>query len=67
MLRAERPTVSARASGAAIPTYARDLLLAMASPPKIRSTDSTGWPNWLIPAFRSGGQRTSIRLLEDEL
>lgn len=44
----------------------RDLLLAVAPPPVARSFSLEGWPDWLIPTYRSGGHRPEIRLLEEE-
>jgi len=43
------------------------LLLAVAPPPSPHQPYSiSGWPTWLIPAYRAGGHRPSLRLLEEE-
>jgi hypothetical protein len=44
----------------------RDLLLAAAPPLKTQSSALWGWPNWLIPEYRSGGHRPEVTLLEEE-
>ena len=67
MLRAERPRdgSSLGLQGRSAPTP-HNVLLAVAPPPKNSSYPLSGWPEWLIPAYRSGGQRPAIRLLEEE-
>ncbi len=67
MLRAERPRfgVGYSTSGRSPPTV-RELLLAIAPPPKTHSFVVSGWPTWLIPTYRSGGHRPLVRLLEEE-
>ncbi len=66
MLRAERPrSCTGLESGFSSPT-ARQMLLAVAPPPPPSSTVSAGWPDWLAPAFRSGGHRSSLKILEEE-
>jgi hypothetical protein len=45
----------------------RQLLLAIAPPPPPHHAYAlSGWPTWLIPAYRAGGHRPSIRLFEEE-
>jgi len=67
MLRAERPRISGDSPSAdRAQLNARELLLAVAPPPENHSFALSGWPNWLIPAYRSGGHRPEVRLLEDE-
>jgi len=67
MLRAERPRVPAEHPEVErAQVSSRDLLLAVAPPPQTHSFALTGWPNWLIPAYRSGGHRPEVRLLEEE-
>lgn len=45
----------------------RQLLLAVAPPPHPQHSYAlSGWPNWLIPAYRAGGHRPAVRLLEEE-
>ncbi len=67
MLRAERPRVpSERPEIERAQVSSRDLLLAVAPPPQTHSFALAGWPNWLIPAYRSGGHRPEVRLLEEE-
>ena len=66
MLRAERPRLpnpGGEPDRAQIST--RELLLAVAPPPS-HSFALSGWPNWLIPQYRSGGHRPVVRLLEEE-
>ncbi len=46
-------------------TAPRDLILALAPPPRPPSFFLSGWPNWLIPAYRSGGHGPAVRLLEE--
>jgi hypothetical protein len=58
MLRAERPRMSADyPSQSDVQVTARDLLLAVAPPPHAHSYALSGWPNWLVPTFRSGAHR----------
>jgi len=45
-------------------TMARDLLIAIAPPPKTHVYDLSGWPNWLAPVYRSGAHRSSSRSRE---
>lgn len=67
MLRAERPRSPSELEESNRARYQpRDLLLAVAPPPKTHSSPYSGWPNWLIPAYRSGGHRPPVQLLEDE-
>jgi hypothetical protein len=47
-------------------TLARDLLIAVAPPPRTHVYDLSGWPTWLAPTYRSGGHRTTTRLRESE-
>ncbi|MGA8709622.1 MAG: hypothetical protein WB786_00090 [Thermoplasmata archaeon] len=44
----------------------RELLLAVAPPPLAQPYALAGWPNWLIPQYRSGGHRPEVGLLEEE-
>ena len=67
MLRAERPRPIPEVGEVNRALYhAADLLLAVAPPPKTHSSPYSGWPNWLIPAYRSGGHRPHVQLLEEE-
>jgi len=67
MLRAERPRLPPeRPPIEPAQVTARDMLLAVAPPPQAHSFSLTGWPTWLIPAYRSGGHRPEVQLLEDE-
>jgi hypothetical protein len=67
MLRGERPRSLAQLEESNRVSYhPRDLLFAVAPPPKTHSSSYSGWPNWLIPAYRSGGHRPHVQLLEDE-
>ena len=67
MLRTERLQLSLRPVATDAPhTLARDLLIAMAPPPRTHVYDLTGWPQWLSPTFRSGGHRTVARSRESE-
>jgi hypothetical protein len=67
MLRTERPRLP---TPPVIPDRAqvnsREMLLAVAPPPTTRAPALEGWPSWLIPAYRSGGHRPEVRLLEEE-
>lgn len=66
MLRTERSRLSLAASLIDAPhTSARDLLIAVAPPPRTHVYDLSGWPLWLIPAYRSGGHRLASRSKED--
>jgi hypothetical protein len=66
MLRTERMVAlvdrAVRAVGRSAP---RQLLLAVASPPRPPMYALSGWPTWLIPAYRAGGHRTMVHLLEE--
>jgi hypothetical protein len=67
MLRAERPRMPNEANEAErAQMNSRELLLAVAPPPQTHSFALSGWPNWLIPQYRSGGHRPEVRLLEEE-
>ena len=67
MMRTERSESSFAPSLVDAPhTMARDLLIAVAPPPRTHVYDLSGWPNWLVPAYRSGGHRSSSRLPEYE-
>ena len=67
MLRAERPRMSDETNDRdRAQLNARELLLAVAPPPFSQSSAFAGWPNWLIPQYRSGGHRPEVRLLEEE-
>ena len=68
MLRTERSGLSVDSSPSpAGRGAARQLLLAVAPPPQPHHSYAlSGWPSWLIPAYRAGGHRPSIRLLEEE-
>jgi len=67
MLRAERPRVTIEKPDVErAQVSSRDLLLAVAPPPQTHSFALTGWPNWLIPAYRSGGHRPEVHLLEED-
>lgn len=67
MLRAERTPL---AFETAAPTHGRaaahQMLLAVATPPSPPAYALSGWPTWLIPAYRAGGHRPQIHLLEEE-
>jgi hypothetical protein len=65
MLRTERPNVLAAPNASDAPhTLARDLLIAVAPPPRTHVYDLSGWPEWLTPTFRSGGHRLASRTRE---
>ena len=67
MLRTERAQLTVRAAATDGPhTMARDLLIAMAPPPRTHVYDLTGWPEWLAPTFRSGAHRTNSRSRDSE-
>ena len=67
MLRAERPRMQSEAADSdRAQLNSREMLLAVAPPPPTHSFALSGWPNWLIPAYKSGGHRPQVHLLEDE-
>jgi hypothetical protein len=67
MLRTERSRMILAPGLADAPhTLARDLLLAVAPPPRTHVYDLSGWPDWLAPTFRSGAHRTAPRTRESE-
>jgi hypothetical protein len=67
MLRTERSRLSFAPHPSDSPhTMARDLLIAVAPPPRTHVYDLSGWPDWLAPTYRSGAQRTGTSLFEDE-
>jgi hypothetical protein len=60
MLRTERARLIAPQNPVDAPhTMARDLLIAIAPPPKTHVYDLSGWPSWLAPVYRSGARRTA--------
>jgi hypothetical protein len=65
MMRTDRTRLP-EAFGLRTATIAREVLLAIAPPPKTGPSAGGGWPSWLIPAYRSGGHRPTVRLLEEE-
>ncbi|MGP8077342.1 MAG: hypothetical protein ACLQD8_09155 [Thermoplasmata archaeon] len=67
MLRTERSELVTDSGGMSQGhSGARQLLLAVAPPPRPHHAYAlSGWPSWLIPAYRAGGHRPSIRLLEE--
>ncbi|HYA57862.1 MAG TPA: hypothetical protein VEH57_05305 [Thermoplasmata archaeon] len=66
MLHAERPRLpmELQARGARQES-AREILLAVAPPPKTPSFFLSGWPSWLVPDFKSGGHKVEIELICD--
>jgi hypothetical protein len=67
MLRAERPrSLGTFGSSTRSEASPRDVLLAVAPPPKTPSYPLSGWPEWLIPAYRSGAHRPIVQFLEEE-
>jgi len=67
MLRAERPRLNGSyGAQSGVQVTARDLLLAVAPPPHAHSYALSGWPNWLVPSFRSGAHRPESNLEEAE-
>ena len=67
MLRTDRPRLPPeRTLIEPAQVSSRDLLLAVAPPPQTHTFSLNGWPVWLIPAYRSGGHRPEVRLLEEE-
>jgi hypothetical protein len=67
MLRAERSQLTVAPTLVDAPhTLARDLLIAVAPPPRTHVYDLSGWPDWLAPTFRSGGHRSPSRIRVSE-
>jgi hypothetical protein len=67
MLRTERTRLILSPSQIDAPhTMARDLLIAIAPPPKTHVYDLSGWPSWLAPVYRSGGHRAGSRFRVSE-
>ncbi|HTT46140.1 MAG TPA: hypothetical protein VMH38_09065 [Thermoplasmata archaeon] len=67
MLRTERPRLpSSPVASDRAQLNSREMLLAVAPPPTTRALALEGWPSWLIPAYRSGGHRPEVKLLEEE-
>jgi hypothetical protein len=67
MLRTERVRLVALPNQADAPhTMARDLLIAIAPPPKTHVYDLSGWPTWLAPVYHSGAARSAARSRENE-
>jgi len=65
MLRTERTRLVLSPTQIDAPhTMARDLLIAIAPPPKTHVYDLSGWPSWLAPVYRSGAHRTNPRSRE---
>jgi len=67
MLRSEKPRLEPGHHEPNRPQLSfRELFLAVAPPPQNQSSALTGWPRWLVPTYRSGGQRLKVRLLEED-
>jgi hypothetical protein len=67
MLRAERPRMATAKNGPERTQLdSRQLLLAVAPPPQAHSFALSGWPDWLVPTYRSGGHRIEVHLLEEK-
>lgn len=68
MLRTARPEMPGDGVESSLGrSAARQLLLAVAPPPRPQHSYAlSGWPDWLIPAYRAGGHRPHVRLLEEE-
>jgi hypothetical protein len=67
MLRAERPRSSSSfGTEGRSESTPHEILLAVAPPPRTPSYPLSGWPDWLIPAYTSGGHRPSVRLFQEE-
>jgi len=66
MMRSERARVGPGSDARGQYQTLQELLLAVAQPPRNHSFELSGWPNWLTPAYRSGGHRPEIQLLEEE-
>jgi len=67
MLRTERARTesSPEFSGRLHPTP-REVILAIAPLPRTSQYAISGWPEWLVPTYRSGAHRPDVRLLEEE-
>ncbi|MGB6500341.1 MAG: hypothetical protein WBG19_02915 [Thermoplasmata archaeon] len=67
MLRTARSDLSLDSGEFRGRSASRQLLLAVAPPPRPHHSFAlSGWPSWLVPAYRAGGHRPSMRLLEEE-
>jgi len=66
MLRSERSGLTMTDSHRTHGSGARQVLLAVAPAPRTPSFALAGWPQWLIPFYRAGGQRPSVQLLDEE-
>jgi hypothetical protein len=67
MLRTERPRLEANLAHTQSATItARELLFAVAPPPRTHVYSLAGWPTWLTPTYRSGAQRSGARRQEDD-
>jgi len=67
MLRTERTSLLVEGeTGAHGRNAPHQVLLAVAPPPQPHHSYAlSGWPSWLIPAYRAGGHRPTLRLLEE--
>jgi hypothetical protein len=66
MLRTERPRLEPPSShGSRSQVSARELLLALAPPPRTPTYSLAGWPSWLTPTYRSGAHRSPSRSEEE--
>jgi len=67
MLRTERPRIDSSVQHSSTPQItARELLFAVAPPPRTHVYSLAGWPTWLTPTYRSGAHRSGARRQEDE-
>jgi hypothetical protein len=67
MLRSERSGLTMAAAQHNLRGSAnRQLLLAVAPPPRAPAFALSGWPEWLTPVYRAGGHRPNVRLLEED-
>jgi len=65
MLRTERSAFGLDPVELAQRNGPRQLLLAVAPPPRHPAFFLSGWPTWLIPAYRAGGHRPDFVLMEE--
>jgi hypothetical protein len=66
MLRTERSGMTMSGTHRPRDGGGRQILLAVAPPPRTPSFALAGWPQWLVPLYHAGGHRPAVQLIDEE-